>query len=281
MGLTNGREGCRGGRGVDACGHGWRVAIPCPSRCGVCARKRTSTFTPSPLLPHPPGIQVLAGPTRARLQFEGCYMNCSLWLNGFYLGNHPYGYTEFEYDITRHLVRSGGCKGGGGGGEGGDWRGRGGGGEAMGGGGGASERFAPSRARELAFAETQIDVAADAYVKSNAPPSGIQPSPLNRLEVRVESRGDNSRWYAGAGLFRPVKMRLHPPVHAVGVGGVHVTTPRVELLDEEGKEAAATGELTGCVWEEGGLEGDGGRRACDHARGGDAGSTREGGGGCR
>ena len=30
-------------------------------------------------------------------------MNCDVWLNGSQLGNHPYGYTEFAFDITPHL----------------------------------------------------------------------------------------------------------------------------------------------------------------------------------
>jgi beta-galactosidase len=32
--------------------------------------------------------------------FEGVYMNTDVWLNGTHLGNHPYGYTTFEYDIS-------------------------------------------------------------------------------------------------------------------------------------------------------------------------------------
>jgi len=38
--------------------------------------------------------------------FEGVYMNADVWLNGAHLGNHPYGYTAFEYDIT-DLVKTG------------------------------------------------------------------------------------------------------------------------------------------------------------------------------
>lgn len=34
------------------------------------------------------------------LYFEGVYMNANVWLNGKLLGNHPYGYTAFEYDIS-------------------------------------------------------------------------------------------------------------------------------------------------------------------------------------
>ena len=40
------------------------------------------------------------------LYFEGVYMNTDVWLNGSHLGNHPYGYTAFEYDITE-LVKTG------------------------------------------------------------------------------------------------------------------------------------------------------------------------------
>lgn len=40
---------------------------------------------------------------KAELRFEGVYMNCDVWLNGAHLGNHPYGYTEFAYDVTPHL----------------------------------------------------------------------------------------------------------------------------------------------------------------------------------
>ena len=40
---------------------------------------------------------------KAELRFEGVYMNSDVWINGIHLGNHPYGYTEFAYDITPHL----------------------------------------------------------------------------------------------------------------------------------------------------------------------------------
>ncbi|MGA7650860.1 MAG: sugar-binding domain-containing protein, partial [Terracidiphilus sp.] len=40
---------------------------------------------------------------KAELRFEGVYMNSDVWLNGVLLGNHPYGYTEFAYDITPRL----------------------------------------------------------------------------------------------------------------------------------------------------------------------------------
>src|SRR6476469_7485648 len=37
---------------------------------------------------------------RICIQFDGVYMNADLWLNGELLGNHPYGYTSFWFDIT-------------------------------------------------------------------------------------------------------------------------------------------------------------------------------------
>ena len=40
---------------------------------------------------------------KAELRFEGVYMNSDVLINGLNLGNHPYGYTEFAYDITPHL----------------------------------------------------------------------------------------------------------------------------------------------------------------------------------
>ncbi len=37
------------------------------------------------------------------IKFDGVYMNSDVWLNGNYLGNHPYGYTEFYYNITSQI----------------------------------------------------------------------------------------------------------------------------------------------------------------------------------
>jgi beta-galactosidase len=40
---------------------------------------------------------------RFKILFEGVYMNAEVWLNGRYLGNHPYGYSSFWFDITDSL----------------------------------------------------------------------------------------------------------------------------------------------------------------------------------
>jgi beta-galactosidase len=37
---------------------------------------------------------------RILIQFDGVYMNADFWLNGEYLGAHPYGYTSFWFDLT-------------------------------------------------------------------------------------------------------------------------------------------------------------------------------------
>ncbi len=37
------------------------------------------------------------------IQFDGVYMNSDVYLNGKLLGNHPYGYTSFQYDLTPAL----------------------------------------------------------------------------------------------------------------------------------------------------------------------------------
>jgi beta-galactosidase len=41
------------------------------------------------------------------ISFDGVYMNCDVWINGKFLGNHPYGYTAFDYDISSYLNSSG------------------------------------------------------------------------------------------------------------------------------------------------------------------------------
>lgn len=40
------------------------------------------------------------------LQFDGIYMNSEVWINGNFLGRHPYGFTTFQYDLTE-FVKSG------------------------------------------------------------------------------------------------------------------------------------------------------------------------------
>ncbi len=45
--------------------------------------------------------------SQVEIVFDGVYMNSDVWLNGHPLGNHPYGYTSFAYDLTPYLQRQG------------------------------------------------------------------------------------------------------------------------------------------------------------------------------
>lgn len=40
---------------------------------------------------------------RVSIEFEGVYMNASVYINGHDLGMHPYGYTSFFHDLTDYL----------------------------------------------------------------------------------------------------------------------------------------------------------------------------------
>jgi beta-galactosidase len=48
----------------------------------------------------------MAGKTIS-LDFDGVYMNSYVYLNGQLLGNHPYGYTGFSFDITDRVHTDG------------------------------------------------------------------------------------------------------------------------------------------------------------------------------
>ena len=41
------------------------------------------------------------------IEFDGVYMNSTVWLNGHLLGTWPYGYSSFSYDLTPYLKKSG------------------------------------------------------------------------------------------------------------------------------------------------------------------------------
>lgn len=41
---------------------------------------------------------------RVIIEFDGVYMNADIWVNGKHVGNHPYGYTSFYYDITGQVI---------------------------------------------------------------------------------------------------------------------------------------------------------------------------------
>lgn len=40
---------------------------------------------------------------RVFIDFDGVMVDSDVWINGFHLGNRPYGYVSFEYELTGHL----------------------------------------------------------------------------------------------------------------------------------------------------------------------------------
>ena len=40
---------------------------------------------------------------RVFVEFDGVYMDSDVWLNGAHLGNRPYGYSSFQYELTPYL----------------------------------------------------------------------------------------------------------------------------------------------------------------------------------
>ncbi len=44
---------------------------------------------------------------RIFIDFDGAYMNASVYVNGTFLGTRPYGYASFSYDLTDHLNKDG------------------------------------------------------------------------------------------------------------------------------------------------------------------------------
>lgn len=42
-----------------------------------------------------------------RLEFEGAMYNAHVWVNGNFIGNRPFGYIGFEFDISKHLKYDG------------------------------------------------------------------------------------------------------------------------------------------------------------------------------
>ena len=46
------------------------------------------------------------GDNRYFLEFDGVYMNSTVYVNGQKVGNRPYGYSSFEYDITPYVKES-------------------------------------------------------------------------------------------------------------------------------------------------------------------------------
>lgn len=43
----------------------------------------------------------------ARITFDGVYDHAQVWINGHYVGGRPYGYSSFQFELTRHLKTDG------------------------------------------------------------------------------------------------------------------------------------------------------------------------------
>lgn len=97
------------------------------------------------------------------LQFDGVYMNATIWLNGKKLGKHPYGYTSFSYDITNRIA----------------------------------------------------------------------PGKENVLAVLVRNEGENSRWYAGSGIYRHVWLKNHQYKIAITTPVVNRTAAIVSIKTDK------------------------------------------------
>lgn len=109
--VTDGRNGAfdaigfNGGRstGYSVGGVGWyrkvliRAVNSLTNPCCSSLRNFAQTFT---LGDDEAGKQVA-------VRFDGVYMNAEVWINGKSLGEHPYGYTTFQLDLTKHLNKSG------------------------------------------------------------------------------------------------------------------------------------------------------------------------------
>lgn len=93
------------------------------------------------------------------IEFDGIMANSEVWINGFYLGKRPYGYSSFIYDLTEHI------------------------------------KFGRGESNI-------ISVKAD---------NTVQPA---------------SRYYAGAGIYRHVRLVITDPVH-IDHCGVFISTSRV------------------------------------------------------
>jgi len=97
------------------------------------------------------------GDKRVIIDFDGVQSQMELWVNGEKIGEHVYGYTPFQFDITSALHVAG---------EG------------------------------------------------------------NVIAVKTMNPGENSRWFAGAGIYREVKLSVLKPV-SIAPWGVFISTPKV------------------------------------------------------
>ena len=51
---------------------------------------------------------IAGGKTRVVVTFDGVYMDSTMWFNSVALGNHPYGYTTFSYELPHAAMNASG-----------------------------------------------------------------------------------------------------------------------------------------------------------------------------
>ncbi len=106
-------------------------------------------------------------PQKIFIEFDGVMSHAKVYLNGAYIGERPYGYSSFSFDLTDHF------------------------------------KFGAK----------------------------------NILEVRVENKPEMSRFYTGAGIYRPVRLVCTSPIH-VAHWGTFITTP--EISEKKGRVSVKT-----------------------------------------
>ena len=110
---------------------------------------------------------------RIFIEFDGAMSLSKIYLNGKYVGEWPYGYSSFSYELTEYIQ----------------------------------------------FGED------------------------NLLAVRLENKPESSRWYAGAGIYKHVRLVKVPDTH-VAHWGTFITTP---VVNESIADVVIKTEVTGVV----------------------------------
>lgn len=82
--------------------HDWSIEGPFDEKNST---RGAGAFVPAGVGWYRKHFTVPAGYARRRVfvEFDGVMANSGAWINGFHLGNRPYGYVSFRYEMTGHL----------------------------------------------------------------------------------------------------------------------------------------------------------------------------------
>jgi beta-galactosidase len=84
--------------------HDWSVSFPFDSVNG----EGCTAYLPGGLGWYRKHFEIKADPDdKVFIHFDGVYNNSQYWINGEYLGEHPYGYSPFYFDLTPYLSEDG------------------------------------------------------------------------------------------------------------------------------------------------------------------------------